>query len=429
MDDLIDFSDNLSVESLYKKFDEKGKSLIEELILVATAEYLSHECNSTIERIRNSKSITLEVGLEHLFSAILSNVEILSALAERLKSQTYQLAFSAKAYQLRENILQVAEKRSYGDPSTTWFQDAHSLIPKLSLSHDLERLFWESLVSNQLKTDKLVENLLASKSREVDAFLHLNPVTNNLVTRAKISERINIELTGSVIGQQKAIEQLCYGYLASSLQAQQGPRLIYTFVGPSGVGKTYLAKQFAKQLQQYEHSGYHFNVFNMEHYQDKRDALKLFGSGSQYADANLGALTRIVRSNPRQILLFDEIEKAHASVVQSLLSVLDSGNAKDQTSQDDVDFSQCIIIFTTNLGHDVISHATQGKTVSVFDILKTSTNPTNQLQLSHEFVNRLAKGYPIIFGDLQPNHLIKIAEMELANHAIKSGQASFHWQC
>ncbi len=426
-DPLADAARNFVLERSYAAMDDMGKALIEEIAVVATADYLSKHSGKSIEELVKAADVELKVDEITVLAAIQNQSVIMQSTADYFFCQPYQIVFSETVYDLRAKLFRFSESRSFGDPSSTWYQYAKKNVSKLKLSPFLRRCLVGSLVANRFDSQKFVELFLLMDSSEIKDMIGQNKIRNNLVYRAKSSQLIERQLNKRVVGQESAIASLCEGYLTSSINASTGPRTIYTFVGPSGVGKTYLASQLLADLNQQEKTGYDFTVFNMEHYADQRDASKLFGSGIQYVDASLGMLTHVVRAQPRQILLFDEIEKAHSTVIQSLLSILDSGVAKDQTSQEEVDFSQCIVIFTTNLGQDVISSNSENYLISVFDILRNSENPANKNRLSPEFVNRLAKGYPIVFNELKINHLLRLAESELTGKSTPDPQVQFLW--
>ncbi len=411
----------------YPMMDNIGKNFIEEIAVIATAEYLSQHSDKTIEDLEKEAALELKVTEATILAALIHETAILDKLASNFQCQSYQLIFSEKVYALRSNLFRFSESRSFGDPSSTWYQVAKKCVSKLKLSSYVQHCFANAFTENKMGTGAFVDQLMLSNDDDVSYIEFNNKRTNNLVFRSLSSQGIKRKLSKKVIGQESAINSLCQGYLTSSIDSQQGPRTIYTFVGPSGVGKTFLASQLLCELNEYEKTGYEFNVFNMEHYADSRDGLKLFGTGIQYVDASLGMLTHVVRAQPRQILLFDEIEKAHSTVIQSLLSILDSGLAKDQTSQEVVDFSQCIVIFTTNLGQDIIANNPQNRSISIFDILRSSKNPSSKTQLSPEFVNRLAKGYPIVFSSLKINHLLRLADRELEEKEKPDPQLTFGW--
>lgn len=411
----------------FPQLDIQGKEVFEEIAVVAMAVYLSKNADKKIDDLDKASLSSITADSSMFFAALLNLNYLLDKTADRFQCQGYQLIFEKQIYSLRETISRFAETRSFGDPSTTWYQAAKKTASKLVLTKHLTSIFTSSMREGFFNSDALIDALLASSDDTTQAFIKLNRSGNNVITSALASQSIKQALNAKVIGQERAIQSLCEGYLTSNIHSQQGPRAIYTFAGPSGVGKTYLASQLLSELNRYEKSGYVFSVFNMEHYTDQKDSGKLFGSGVQYVDASLGMLTQTVRAQPRQILLFDEIEKANNSVIQSLLTMIDSGVVRDQTSQEEVDFSQCIVIFTTNLGQDLLVNNPQNQTLSIFDILLSSSNPTSKSKLSPEFVNRLAKGYPIIFSPLKVNHLLRLAEQELIKSVDDNSVLTYQW--
>lgn len=410
----------------YPQLNGEDKQIFDELAALSCAIYLSENPNkNSIEDIDND--LALQVDELLLLSAIVNHQVILNKLSNYFHCQSYQIVFNDSVYALREKLKLTATTRSFESTSTTWYKYAEKYAVNLKLSDYIIACFSASIKDNKFDVDCFVTALVKQNSPQIKTFLEINQHGNSTVKTAMASQQIQQSLNNKVIGQEVAVSSLCQGYLTSSIKAQQGPRLIYTFAGPSGVGKTYLATQLQSELNQFEKTGYVFNIFNMEQYSSERDASKLFGTGVQYVDASLGMLTSEVRAQPRQILLFDEIEKAHSIVVQSLLSILDSGVTKDQTSQETIDFSQCIIIFTTNLGQDTLKNNTQNTRLSIFDLLQQSENPSNKTKLSPEFINRLAKGFPILFSELKVNHLVRLAEMEINELDSSSAHISYDW--
>jgi len=402
------------IAEVYPELNGENKVIFDELSVLASANYLTD--NAKVINITDIESnVSLPVDELMLFAAILNHSVILDKIANYFNCQSYQVVFDEKVYALREKLKLTATTRSFDSngTNTTWYMFAKKYAPNLQLNPLITACFSSSIDNNKFDYGIFVDVLVKQNGQLIKEFVKLNQHGNNTVKTAIASRKIQQSLNNTVIGQESAVSSLCQGYLTSSIEAPNGPRSIYTFAGPSGVGKTYLASQLQSKLNEYEKSGYVFNIFNMEQYSDSRDAMKLFGSGVQYVDATLGMLTSAVRSQPRQIFLFDEIEKAHSTVIQSLLSVLDSGLTKDQTSQEEIDFSQCIIIFTTNLGQNTLQNNAQNLQLSVFDLLKNSENPSSKTKLSPEFINRLAKGFPILFSELKINHLVRLAEMEV----------------
>ena len=414
------------ISDVYPQLSGTDKEIFDELAALACACYLSE--NPKINSIEDmKKDEELEVDEQLLLGAIINHKEILNNISVSLNCLSYQLVFSKDVYNLREKLRLNVTTRSSESTSTTWYEYAKHFATNLKLSGPVLACFSIAIDSNKLNIDSFVYALLTQSNNPFEAFVGMNQHGNSTVKTALASQKIQQSLNNKVIGQELAVEGLCQGYLTSSIEAQQGPRLILTFAGPSGVGKTYLASLLQEELNDFEKTGYVFNIFNMEHYSDERDGMKLFGTGVQYSGGSAGMLTSEVRAQPRQIILFDEIEKAHSMVIQSLLSILDSGTVKDQTSQEEIDFSQCIIIFTTNLGQDVLKNNTQNNTLSIFDLLQESENPSNKTKLSPEFINRLAKGFPILFSDLKVNHLVKLAEMQVEKIDTAEANVAYDW--
>ncbi|WP_156506381.1 AAA family ATPase, partial [Oleiphilus sp. HI0117] len=132
------------------------------------------------------------------------------------------------------------------------------------------------------------------------------------------------------------------------------------------------------------------------------------------ADPSMGELTTQVYCYPKTVILFDEIEKAHPQIIQSLLAILDRGLCQDSTSFKWVDFSQTFILFTTNLGSEELSQRRESgqvfgtlDTTSLGGLLRQDKNNSDK-GLSPEFVNRLSKGHLLVFESLCPEHLLDI---------------------
>ena len=161
--------------------------------------------------------------------------------------------------------------------------------------------------------------------------------------------RLRAALLNTVQGQDHVVHAFAEGIFAAEVLAAADekrvrPRAIFAFVGPPGVGKTFLAEQAAKNL------GLPYQRFDMSTYADHQSYMGLVGFEPSYKDAKEGLLTGFVKKNPGCILLFDEIEKAHLNTVQLFLQILDAGHLADRFLSVDVSFKDTIIIFTSNAG-------------------------------------------------------------------------------
>ena len=190
-----------------------------------------------------------------------------------------------------------------------------------------------------------------------------------------------------VIGQDEAVERVCDAILRSRAGIQDPRRPIgsFLFLGPTGVGKTELAKALAEALFDDEHS---MIRIDMSEYMEKYSVSRLIGAPPGYVGYDEGGqLTEAVRRRPYAVVLFDEIEKAHPDVFNVLLQVLDDGRITDSQGRT-VDFKNTIIILTSNLGSESIlegidsdGNISQSAREAVQALLRQSFRP--------EFLNRL----------------------------------------
>lgn len=153
-----------------------------------------------------------------------------------------------------------------------------------------------------------------------------------------------------IFGQDEALERI-YNILSSvkvGLNDPNKPLANFLFVGPTSVGKTFTAKNIAKHFFGNKNS---FLQINMSEYQDKTGISKLLGSNAGYVGyQDGGILTEFVSNNPNSVILFDEIEKCDPNILDLLLHLLDEGYISDGFNRR-VDFSKCIVVMTTNIGH------------------------------------------------------------------------------
>ncbi len=189
-----------------------------------------------------------------------------------------------------------------------------------------------------------------------------------------------------VIGQDEAVQRVCDAILRSRAGIQDPDRPIgsFLFLGPTGVGKTELAKALAQALFDDERS---MIRIDMSEYMEKYSVSRLIGAPPGYVGYDEGGqLTEAVRRRPYAVVLFDEVEKAHPDVFNVLLQVLDDGRITDSQGRT-VDFKNTIIILTSNLGSDIILEGIENN-----EIAPTARAQVEQL-LRHsfrpEFLNRL----------------------------------------
>src|SRR5690625_2849554 len=166
------------------------------------------------------------------------------------------------------------------------------------------------------------------------------------------------ELHRRVIGQDEAVKSLSRAIrrTRAGLKDPDRPTGSFIFAGPTGVGKTELAKTLAEFLFGDEES---LITLDMSEFQEKHTVSRLFGAPPGYVGYEEGGqLTERVRRRPFSVVLFDEVEKAHADLFNSLLQILEEGRLTDSQGRE-VDFKNTVIIMTTNLGTRDISRGVQ----------------------------------------------------------------------
>jgi len=227
-------------------------------------------------------------------------------------------------------------------------------------------------------------------------------------------------LTSRVIGQNEAITVIANALRRSRAGISEEKRPIgsYLFVGPTGVGKTELAKALAEFMFNDENS---LIRVDMSEFMEKHSVAKFIGSPPGYVGYEEGGqLTEKIRRRPYSVILFDEIEKAHPEVFNILLQVLEDGRLTDAKGRV-VNFKNTIIIMTSNLGNEVIKEYTIGfidesDRESVKDVreneMKEKIDGILRENFKLEFLNRIDE--IVIFKSLNKNDLMKIVDLELA---------------
>ncbi len=219
------------------------------------------------------------------------------------------------------------------------------------------------------------------------------------------------DLKAHVIGQDKAVEKVARAIRRNRIGFNKSGRPIgsFLFVGPTGVGKTELAKQLAKQMFGSEDA---MIRFDMSEYMEQYSVSKLIGSAPGYVGyEEAGQLTEQVRHNPYSLILLDEIEKAHPDVLNLFLQILDDGRLTDSQGRT-VSFKDTIIIMTSNAGQG-IKNASVGFAAENEDESNESARNNMSKFFKPEFLNRLDD--VIEFNELTKPDLLKIVDLMLAN--------------
>lgn len=219
-------------------------------------------------------------------------------------------------------------------------------------------------------------------------------------------------LSQRVVGQDAPVRAISQAVrrARAGLQDQNRPIGSFLFLGPTGVGKTELTKALAEFLFNDETA---MVRIDMSEYMEKHAVSRLVGAPPGYVGYEEGgALTEAVRRRPYQVILFDEVEKAHPDVFNILLQVLDDGRLTDGQGRT-VNFSNTVIILTSNLGSAVLANQEPGESAElvrdqVMEIVRQAFRP--------EFLNRLDE--ILLFNRLAPDHMKNIVDIQL-RHLIK----------
>ncbi len=367
------------------KLDRKITSLeIEKQALKQEKDEKSQKRLKTLEKElseikEKSKSLELKWQKE---KQIIQQINENSAQIENLKIQAQQAE--------REYDLEKVAKINYGQ------------IPELEKStKELQKQLNQIQKQGSFLTEEITESDIAhiiSRWTGIPAERLLTEESDKLI-------HMEDKLHKRVIGQDEAVKAVSQAVrrARAGLQDQNRPIGSFIFLGPTGVGKTELAKSLAEFLFNDERA---LIRIDMSEYMEKHAVSRLVGAPPGYVGYEEGGqLTEAVRRKPYSVILLDEIEKAHPEVFNILLQVLDDGRLTDAKGRT-VDFKNTIIVMTSNLAsHQIAEYSGNSKKQqhAVDAVLKTAFPP--------EFLNRLDD--IIIFQHLKPSDMSKIVEIQL----------------
>ena len=265
-----------------------------------------------------------------------------------------------------------------------------------------------------LEDQKTKNNMISKSVTSSEIASVISKTTGIPLERMLESEKdkllgMNKELQKMVIGQNDAIEKISSAVLRSraGIQNPDRPIGIFLFLGPTGVGKTELCKALSKFLFDEEKSLYRLD---MSEYMEKHSVSKLIGSPPGYVGYESGGqLTESVRRKPYQVILLDEIEKAHSDIYNILLQVFDDGRLTDSHGRV-VNFKNTVIIMTSNIGAEHINFSEDQKSkIEVFT--KEKVYEEIKVNFKPEFINRIDE--IILFNRLTKNEMKEILKIQI----------------
>ena len=242
------------------------------------------------------------------------------------------------------------------------------------------------------------------------------PVSRLMTEESHKLASMEQEIGNRVIGQKRAITAVSNAIRRSraGIQEEERPIGSFIFLGPTGVGKTELAKALAQFLF---HDEKMITRIDMSEYAEKHSIARLVGSPPGYVGYEEGGqLTEAVRRHPYTVVLLDEIEKAHPEVFNILLQVLDDGRLTDAKGRT-VDFKNTVVIMTSNLGGDILlkyaeeKGKTEGKVLSAVFSPEGEVNRVLKAHFRPEFLNRIDD--IIIFDALTKEQIAQIVELQI----------------
>jgi ATP-dependent Clp protease ATP-binding subunit ClpB len=381
----------MEVDSKPEEVDELDRKILQMKIECSALEKETDKgSQDRLEKLK-AELITLERKSDGLTKIWQAEKEKLSS-AQLVKEQLEQARLDLSICQ-RQGNLQRAGELAYGL--------IPSLEKQLAESQDAEN---SSLVKESVKEDDIAGVVSRWTGIPVDKMLSGE--------REKLLDMEN-RLRGRVIGQEEALTAVSNAVrrARAGLQDQDRPIGSFLFLGPTGVGKTELTKSLAEFMFDDEHA---LLRVDMSEYMEKHSVSRLIGAPPGYVGYDQGGvITEAVRRRPYQVILFDEVEKAHPDVFNILLQVLDDGRLTDGQGRT-VDFKNTVIILTSNLGSE---HLAEGDAddpliqARVLEVVRSAFRPEFLNRLDEQIVfHRLSREDMDGIVDIQLVHLIKLLE-------------------
>ncbi len=367
---------------------------------------LVDEASSTIEVEMNSNPTELDQANRKLMRAEVEEAALKNEEDDESKARLAKLEpelanlketvnkLNARWQQEKSSIKTLGDKKAELDQAKNDLQQAessydlnkaavlkHGTIPKLE--EELAKMENQDHEDDWLVSESVTEDGIAEVlSRETKI-----PVARLMQGEREKLLHLDDNLHKRVVGQDEAVEAVSDAVLRSraGLQDPSKPLGSFLFLGPTGVGKTELAKSLAENLFDSEE---HMVRIDMSEYMEKESVSRLVGAAPGYVGYEEGGqLTEAVRRDPYTIVLFDEIEKAHPDVFNVLLQVLDDGRLTDGQGHT-VDFKNTLLIMTSNLGSDILLSGLD-KDGNISDKAKKQVNDLLKKSFKPEFLNRI----------------------------------------
>ena len=335
---------------------------------------------------------------------LMNDLKVLSQKSNTLNEQWNMEIVNVKDLSSNKEMLEklkteLEESKRSGDLERAG-ELTYAVIPKLEMA--IEEAEKRSLDAKQINPERVSEDHIANVVSKWSGI----PVEKLLGNEKSQLMEMEALLSQSVIGQREAVECVSKAIrrAKAGLSDLKRPLASFLFLGPTGVGKTELSKTLSEFLFQDKEA---MTRIDMSEYMEKHSVSRLIGSPPGYVGFEEGgALTEAVRRKPYQVILFDEVEKAHNDVLNLLLQVLDEGNLTDAHGRN-ISFSNAIIILTSNLGSEEFNKTRDRELKTI----KHNVMKHVKGWFKPEFLNRLDD--IVTFNSLKINDIEKIISIRV----------------
>jgi ATP-dependent Clp protease ATP-binding subunit ClpB len=344
------------------------------------------------------------VKLEEELSGLKSSTQSIQAQWQKEKDSVEHLRKLREQIEAAKHEIEVAE-RAYDLNRAAELRFGTLLGLEKELKEEEQRLAGRDGQNRLLKEEVDEEDIAEVVSR----WTHI-PVTKLLEGELHKLLHLEAQLHRRVVGQDEAVRVVAEAVQRSRAGLSDPHRPIgsFLFLGPTGVGKTELARALAQTLFDDEQA---MIRVDMSEYQEKHTVARLIGAPPGYVGFEEGGqLTEAVRRRPYCVVLFDEIEKAHADVFNVLLQVFDDGRLTDGQGRT-VDFRNTILIMTSNLASDRIRNFTGESGGTAHEMMKLAVQEELRRFFRPEFLNRIDE--IVVFHALRSEHMKRIVEIQL----------------
>ncbi|MFO0965281.1 MAG: ATP-dependent chaperone ClpB [Gemmataceae bacterium] len=407
--DLVDESAaklRTEIDSMPAELDEVNRRVMQ---LEIEREALKKE-RDTASRDRLERLDKELAGLKEQRDALKAQWETEKGAVQKLSTIREQIEHT------KQEIERAERDYNYGKAAELKFGVLADLEKKLKAEED-------SLAAKQSTSRLIKEEVDEEDIAKVISRWTGIPVSKLLEGEIQKLLHLGDELHQRVIGQDEAVQAVAEAVLRarSGLKDPQRPIGSFIFLGPTGVGKTELARALAEFLFDDERA---MIRIDMSEYQEKHTVARLLGAPPGYVGFEEGGqLTEAVRRRPYAVVLFDEIEKAHHDVFNVLLQILDDGRLTDGQGRT-VDFKNTIVIMTSNIGSQRILNYQGAFDGKGYDHMKDAVMEEMRNHFRPEFLNRVDE--IIVFHALSEDHLKQIVDIQLGRLRQRLAERKIH---